>query len=452
MANTIVPWLTRPVVSRFGQRQCEAEIMRADAKTGEDLEMPRAYYWRMSIAAVAVIGLGVMLGIRQFSSRAAAGNDESAAFLQRHWRVPVPPQGTPPPTYSPLEASLYPHDCGVCHPQQYQDWQSSRHSRSMGPGVYGQILEMDPATTTLCATCHTPLSEQLPHLEHPGSYRANPAFNARLQHAGLVCAACHVRQHQRFGPPRRPELPPLPPGTRLPHGGFTESVAFQRAEFCKSCHQFSQGDFALNGKLIENTYEEWRHSPYAQAGIQCQTCHMPDRRHLWRGIHDAEMVKQAMAVTITPQASPDTLGDQIQAEITVTNVGAGHYLPTYVTPKIMVQAHLLDTQGHMLPDSAQEVVIGREVTLDLSEELYDTRIPPKASRVFTYTAVMPTAAVALRVRVVVHPDRFYQRFFAATLQDGGGGAGRAQLEEAFRLTQASPFTVFEQTLPLKASE
>ena len=109
--------------------------------------------------------------------------------------------------------------------------------------------------------------------------------------------------------------------------------------------------------------------------------------------------------------------------------------------------------GQVLPDSAQEAVIGREVTLDLSEELYDTRIPPKASRAFTYTAVMPAGAVTLRVRVVVHPDHFYQRFFAATLgQDGGGGTGRAHLEEALRLTQASPFTVFEQTLPLKTPE
>jgi hypothetical protein len=55
-------------------------------------------------------------------------------------------------------------------------------------------------------------------------------------------------------------------------------------------------------------------------------------------------------------------------------------------------------------------------------------------------------------RVVAHPDHFYQQFFAVTLQDGGGGTGRAHLEEALRLTQASPFTVFEQTLPLKTTE
>jgi Cytochrome c554 and c-prime len=413
--------------------------------------MQRTYYWGMGLAAAAVV-LGVVVGLRQPHPPAASRNDESAAFLQGHWRVPIPLQGPPPATYSPLEASLQPQDCGLCHPQQYQDWRSSLHSRSMGPGVSGQLLEMDAATATLCATCHTPLSEQLPQREQGGEYQQNPAFDAQLQQAGLVCAACHVRHHQRFGPPRRPELPPLTPGTVLPHGGFTESVAFQQAEFCQSCHQFTPDDVALNGKLIENTYEEWRQSPYAQAGVQCQTCHMPDRRHLWRGIHDVEMVQQAMAVTVTPNASAYRPGDQMQVVITVTNVGAGHYLPTYVTPKIVVHAHLLDAQGQVLPDSAQEAVIGREVTLDLSEELSDTRIPPKASRAFPYTTVLPAAAVTLRVRVVVHPDHFYQRFFAATLQDRGGGTGRAQLEEALRRTQASPFTAFEQTLPLRTAE
>jgi len=413
--------------------------------------MQPAFYWGMIGVAVA-IGLGVVVGLQQLHPPEAIESDPLAAFLQQHWRVPIPLQGTSPAAYTPLDASLHPKDCGICHPQPYQDWQQSRHSRSMGPGVYGQLLEMDPATSTLCATCHAPLSEQLPQIERRGTYQANTAFDAQLQQAGLVCAACHVRHHQRFGPPRRAELPTLPPETALPHGGFTENVAFQRAEFCKSCHQFNPDDFALNGKLIENTYEEWRQSSYAQEGVQCQTCHMPDRRHLWRGIHDVEMVKEAMDVTISAVAAPYTPGDQIEAVMTVTNAGAGHYLPTYVTPKIFVRAHLLDAQDQVLPDSAQEAVIGREVTLDLSEELYDTRIPPQASRAFTYAAVMPEDAVSLRVRVVVHPDHFYQRFFAATLQDGGGGAGRAHLEAALRHAQSSPFTVFEQTLPLKAAE
>jgi hypothetical protein len=225
-------------------------------------------------------------------------------------------------------------------------------------------------------------------------------------------------------------------------------VAFQRAEFCRSCHQFEPGDFALHGKLIENTYEEWRQSVYAREGRHCQSCHMPDRRHLWRGIHDADMVQQALSVTVTPEAPSYRPGDPMQTVITVTNSGAGHYLPTYITPKIFVQVQLLDAQGQSIAGSAQETVIGREVTLDLSKEVYDTRIPPKASRSLTYAQAMPTAATALRVRVVVHPDHFYQRFFAAVLHNGEGGKGRAHLEEALRITQSSSFTVFARDFPL----
>jgi hypothetical protein len=421
--------------------------MLPNREAAEGVAMKWAYGWG-SIISLVIVGIGIVLLTRPKQPPNAVASTDVTTFLQRHWRLPIAPQGPPPPAYSPLEASLAPKDCGVCHPQQYADWQTSIHSRSMGPGVYGQLLDMDAATATVCATCHTPLSAQLPELEHRGTYSPNKHFDAALQQQGLVCAACHVRQHQRFGPPRRADLPSLPAGTPLPHGGFTESVAFQRSEFCKTCHQFNPGDFALNGKLIENTYEEWRQSPYATDGIQCQTCHMPDRRHLWRGIHDADMVKQALTVTVTPEVLSSMPGETMQAVIRVENVGAGHYLPTYVTPKIFVQAHLLDTQGQRIADSAQQAVIGREVTLDLSEEVYDTRIPPKTSRSFTYEQVVPSTATALRVRVVVHPDHFYQQFFAAVLQDGGGGQGQAHLEEALRTTQSSSFPVFERDFPL----
>jgi hypothetical protein len=409
--------------------------------------MKRIYGWGLLVGVVA-LGIGLPVLLRYQRPSETVESIDVSAFLQRHWRLPIAPQGKPPATYTPLEASLHPKDCGACHPQQYADWQTSMHSRSMGPGVYGQLLDMEPATSTVCAACHTPLSEQLPELAHRDTYSPNKAFDATLQQQGLVCAACHVRQHQRFGPPRRADLPPLPAGTPVPHSGFTESVAFQRAEFCMNCHQFNPGDFALNGKLIENTYDEWQQSVYAKEGRHCQSCHMPDRRHLWRGIHDADMVKQALSVTVTPPAVSYQPGDTIQIVITMTNSGAGHYLPTYVTPKIFVQVQLLDAQGQSMPDSAQEVVIGREVTLDLSAEVYDTRIPPKASRSFTYAQVMPTTATALRVRVVVHPDHFYERFFAANLHYGEGGKGRAHLEEALRRTQSSSFTVLARDFPL----
>jgi hypothetical protein len=408
--------------------------------------------WQIVAVALvmAVIALLILYGLP--SPYADSQDAHLAAFLQRHWQLPIAPQGPAPKSYTPLEASLHPSQCGVCHPQQYRDWQSTIHSRSMGPGVYGQLLDMeqsDQATYTLCATCHTPLAEQIPFVESAGTYQPYAAFDPALQQAGLTCAGCHVRQHQRFGPPRRLDLPPIPPGATLPHGGFTASEAYARSEFCQPCHQFGPDDFALNGKLLENTYEEWRQSRYAAEGTQCQSCHMPDRRHVWRGIHDADMVRQAMTVAITPHAPSYVPGDRMQTDIVITNSGAGHYFPTYVTPKIFVQAYLLDAQGQVIDGTAQQSVIGREVELDLSREVYDTRIPPGASHTVTYAQELPRDAVALRVRMVVHPDHFYRKFFAAILQNGGGGKGRPQLQEALRHAEASPFTVFERDMALK---
>ncbi len=415
--------------------------------------------WRILLVTLAIASLCFMTSCRQQPADASASNDTVSAFLERHWQLPVPLQGPPPKSYSPLEASLHPKDCGVCHPQQYQDWKTTLHSRAVSPGWYGQVLDMeqsDPATYTICATCHTPLREQLPFIEQAGTYRPNPAFDAALQQAGLLCAGCHVRQHQHFGPPRRPELPPLPPGTKLPHGGFTVSKAYEQSAFCKPCHQFEPDAFALNGKLLENTYEEWRQSRYAAAGTHCQSCHMPDRRHLWRGIHDPDMVKQAMTVTVTPDATSYSAGDRIRTTITITNSGAGHYLPTYVTPKIFIQAHLLNAQEQPIDVTPQQTVIGRavigrEVTMDLSKEVYDTRIPPHASHAVTYDQVIPKGAETLRVRLVVHPDHFYRKFFEAVLQNGGG-KGQAQLQKALRDAESSPFTVFERTIPLANTE
>ncbi len=83
-------------------------------------------------------------------------------FLEHHWRRPVPPQGPAPARFSPIETSLAPASCGVCHPTQFADWQTTIHSRSMGPGVAGQLADMvagDPASVLDCLTCHAPLGE-----------------------------------------------------------------------------------------------------------------------------------------------------------------------------------------------------------------------------------------------------------------------------------------------------
>jgi len=322
----------------------------------------------------------------------------------------------------------------------------------MGPGVLGQLvdlLEQNPEDALFCQTCHAPLTEQLPKIQPAGSggnIEDNPSYQASLREQGLVCAACHVRQHQRFGPPKRPDAPSSPPV--VPHGGVTQTAAFLRSEFCMGCHQFEADGFALNGKLLENTYQEWKASRYAKDGVQCQDCHMPDRRHLWRGIHDPEMVKSGVHIELAIKKPTYRPGETLHATLQLTNSGVGHYFPTYVTPRVVVRFELLDQDGKSLSKTAKEAVIGRDVPLDLSRELFDTRIPPGATFTINYTQKIPRAGRTLRATVTVEPDHFYTEFFQANLANGQMGKGRAQLQQALRHTQESPFVIFEHQVPL----
>ena len=127
-------------------------------------------------------------------------------FVKRHWAAPIPPQGSPPAGRSALEASLHPEACGTCHPAQLGDWRTSVHAAAMGPGVAGQLVEMavaDPPSALGCHVCHAPLAEQSAMTRRPVGLAPNLAFDATLRRQGIVCAACHVRGHERFGPPRR---------------------------------------------------------------------------------------------------------------------------------------------------------------------------------------------------------------------------------------------------------
>jgi len=383
--------------------------------------------------------------------RARGISQAEREFLGRHWQQPLEKQGPAPAAFSPVERSLAPESCGTCHPAQLADWKTTAHAKSMGHGVAGQLVEMrrtDPDTARSCLTCHAPLAEQSEETEGPGGATSNPDFDAGLQRQGLVCAACHVRQHQRFGPPRRAGAPVSPtPRASLPHNGATRSSAYLRSEFCSSCHQFQPTDLRLNGKLLQNTYAEWRASPAARQGLQCQDCHMPDRRHLWRGIHDPEMVKSGVEISLATDRPRHRPGGDVRATLSIRSVRVGHYFPTYVTPRILVRGELWDADGTPVPGSAKERAIGRDVPLDLSREIADTRIPPGGRFAFEYRHRLSRTGLSLRVTVTVFPDHFYTRFFESLLA-GGAGLGTAPIQEALEATRRSPFVIFSRDVPL----
>jgi cytochrome c554/c'-like protein len=407
-----------------------------------------------SLGAI-LLGLGLLI----FTTGTAPGQTQRTSglssaereFLDRHWRRPILPQGEVPEGFTPLEGSLAPADCGGCHPVQFADWQSSIHSKSMGPGIGGQLVGMirsDPAGARSCPACHAPLAEQSPELLGPDGVAPNPAFDDSLRRQGVVCAACHVRGHRRFGPPPRVgTVAAVPSGGRPPHAGATYTTAYLRSEFCSSCHQFGPNGLSLNGKSLENTYEEWRRSPAARQGLQCQDCHMPDRRHRWRGIHDPDMVKSGIRIRLATNKPRYRPGERLRATLTIASVKVGHYFPTYVTPRVVVRAELLDATGAVIPDSVEERAIGRQVPLDLSREIADTRIPPGGRFTLRYARRLEQRGSRLRVTVTVFPDHFYTGFFEALLA-AVTDEGEAALREALEDTRRSAFPVFSREVPL----
>jgi hypothetical protein len=363
-------------------------------------------------------------------------------FVEGYWVRPVPPQGDPPASWSDLEASLLPEDCSTCHPAQYEDWRTTVHSGAYSRGLSGQLVNWEQSafgTVRSCLVCHAPLSEQGARLPSGEEWAPNPAYDARLRDHGIACTACHLRGNRRHGPPRRDgSVQPSPDNS--PHGGVTRTVFFEDSRFCAGCHQFGPGGAAPNGKPLENTFAEWERSRYPAEGVVCQTCHMPDRQHLWRGIHDPEMVRSGVTV--------EWVSEGAKAGLRITNTGTGHRFPTYATPEVLVRVELLDGDGQPIDGAAAEHSIARRIAHQSGAwlELSDTRLVPDSS-VVVAVPLTPEARQA-RGSISVLPDVFYREVFETMLAGMLSDTSRSLLSEARRQAEASPFRIFDETVPL----
>jgi hypothetical protein len=375
--------------------------------------MPRSgVQYAILLGVVLTLSAGVWMFYRQALTKQAPV-DTSAQFLARHWAQPLAPQGDPPPGFSPVEASLAPESCGACHPAQYADWRTSLHSRAIGPGILWQFRVLSQKDSNHCLNCHAPLAEQkaLTALQHNWANApkgAVPSYvSGDLHLQGLVCAACHVRRHQRFGPP--PNARNDVQAAHLPHNGFVVEQAFQDSRFCSTCHQFPPQGKSLAGKLVENTYEEWRSSPAAGNNQSCQACHMPGRRHLWRGIHDPAMVAKGIRRELDVKWVDRS---HLSVQATISAPGVGHYFPTYVVPKVTVSLHLQNAKGDL---EIARHVIGRTVSVDMDQEYSDTRIPPGGKAVVTAEIPLPPGSSNIVLHIQVAPAEHYVRMYQSML-------------------------------------
>ncbi|MDP6572415.1 MAG: multiheme c-type cytochrome [Rhodospirillales bacterium] len=393
-------------------------------------------------AVLSALGLAVLVSMGHAQSPSPSpspGLGAGAGLAEEHWRLPLAPQGEAPPRWSDVERSLAPRSCGQCHGDQLQQWRTSLHAGAFSPGLVGQLLTFDAEQTASCMKCHAPLAEQ--HQDFEAARQRGEADDPErrgLAASGNGCAGCHVRGHRRSGPPGRDDGATGQSDEGGPHGGVYRAAWFEESEFCAACHQFPQ-EYAVNGKPLQNTLAEWRASPHAARGITCQGCHMPGRKHLWRGIHDPETV----ASGVTARFSADGRGASFQ----LSNSGVGHAFPTYITPKVVMRAVALDSQGRPLPETAAWRDIQRVVDYTGGQwvERSDSRLLPGQSA----TLRLPwKGSRRITMWLEVYPDDYYDHQVYDALLTGlpAGGPAARLIAKADKRAAASRYRLFETEL------
>ncbi|MFQ5994330.1 MAG: multiheme c-type cytochrome [Acidiferrobacterales bacterium] len=336
-----------------------------------------------------------------------------------YWQTPIPPPGEAPTGHHPLTRDLSPDRCGLCHQDTYRQWQGSIHAKAMSKGLAGQLRITSKQNVRACLTCHVPRSGQWALWEAQGA-------SALTELHGIDCAGCHVRDsYERYGAREIKDTP---------HGTVRAMPLFKRSEFCIKCHQFPKGQGnVVNGKPLENTYNEWRASRYSQSGQTCQSCHMPNGKHEFKGIHDRGMTRKGLAVRV----SRTEAGLHVHAK----NVGAGHALPTYGTPRITIVAETIE-KGRV---KRAQYLIQRRLHWHPKtgwREISDTRLMPDQS--IDLNLPMAKDQVAT-VKVIVQPDHdYHDRVYPMLLSAPVDlpSADRAMLEAARKAGIANEYTLY----------
>ncbi len=283
--------------------------------------------------------------------------------------------------------------CRACHPGQFAQWQPSLHALAHFEPVYDHYfikasIESNQGLETFCARCHTPIAVfngNIPFpktINDPGDTHVSPAEND-----GVQCDFCHlisgVKELNNSGyimTPSKTKFGPYKDSNPKGHSS-TYSALHKSADLCGTCHNVNH---PVNGIVLEATYTEWKESPYAKEGIICQDCHMtegliekqahpgkaarqgPERKHvsrhyfvgpnlLYSDSPEAEKLKHLSQALLKKSGKitigiPTVKNKELNIPVTVTNTGAGHYLPTGITElrQLWLEIKITDKKGTTL--------------------------------------------------------------------------------------------------------
>ncbi len=183
-----------------------------------------------------------------------------------------------------------PQACGKCHQRQMKGWQGSMHSLAFKDPVLQAEWALaykatDGKALYDCGGCHTAIGVTTGTVKFDPALGKHGGFTVSKQgEHGVSCDVCHsvsgsTARNSPTGQPGNASIELNPGETK--YGPLKKSVSgyhetqyselHTKAEFCGNCHNIFHPD---NRFPMEHTYDEWKFSPYAQAGIPCQDCHM----------------------------------------------------------------------------------------------------------------------------------------------------------------------------------
>lgn len=275
--------------------------------------------------------------------------------------------------------------CGMCHPLQYEQWSGTMHAHSTDDPFYTRILKLASSDVVgievFCENCHSPIAVLT------GADPLRPDALPEAARHGISCDFCHtVSGYDHLGSAgyisSPGELKRGPFGAQPPIFHTVEqSPLHDSAEFCGICHDVT---LPTNGLMLEGTYTEFMNGPYPAEGFKCQTCHMTpglthfeafpaasangakQRDHIWThwfvGANawitemlgeeqPSQIARERLSQAATVEIGPvDAGAGQRYFEVTVTNSGAGHMLPTGVTEErqIWLEVEVFSADGELL--------------------------------------------------------------------------------------------------------
>ena len=345
---------------------------------------------------------------------------------------------------------LQPEVCSGCHADIYEQWNGSMHSNSHKDPVYEKLFIMASRETNstfdaFCSKCHIPIDFLMGNIPSADNYKVS-----EISEKGISCDFCHtvnatngIGNGAFISSPGNIKRGPLGDSNYSTFHGTTYSELHTKSEFCGMCHNVNH---PFNGLILENTYTEWKEGEYNET-TTCQDCHMtpgvtgykanPGRvapgapmrdniyTHYFTGGNSMipgllgspeherlakERLQAAARVEITRLERTND-NKTVNLTIKVTNIGAGHKIPTGLTEARLIWLEVdakdlsgktifwsgrIDKDGYIDPGAVKYHTIFGDSDNKPTEKVWlaqkillDNRIPPKGYSIENYSFDIP---------------------------------------------------------------